>query len=221
MDNSPLRSTTKNSLVIGIDIDGVVTNTFYRVVERFNQRFGTVLTIEDIVTYNFLETVDVGRPGEKAAFLLELYSHDDILFNHATPAAGAVDYISRLVGGGYAIECVSARRQNLKAKTVRWLGEYGFPATELSVHLNPAPDDNGINFKLRKSQELALDLFIEDDKRVAEGLAIPTILFDHPWNREHSAPNVSRVATWTEAYQLLGLLGPQLKQRAVRQLSAT
>ncbi len=192
---------------IGIDIDGVVTNTFHGVVERFNQRYGTTLIIEDIVTYNFLETVEIGAPEERLAFLTEMYSHEEILVTAATPIEGAADFISRLAAEGHTLEFVTTRDPSLKAKTVDWLRIHGFPASEMNVHLRQGTDEDGIEFKARKAQELSLDLFIEDDKRVAESLPIPTILIDNPWNRDSNNLNIFRAMSWAEIYHIINTLG--------------
>ncbi len=199
---------------IGIDIDGVVTNTFHGVLKRFNLRYGTALAIEDIITYNFLEAVEVGTLEERLAFLMEMYSHEDILVNAATPIDGAPDVIRRLAEEGHNLAFVTTREPYLRTKTIEWLGLHGFPASEVNVHLRQETGEDGLEFKTRKAQELSLELFIEDDKRVAERLTIPTILIDNPWNRGTNGANIFRAASWKEVHSLIS----QLHQSGVQNL---
>ena len=190
----------KKILKVGFDLDQVITNQFENVLQRFNQRFGTELSLEDIEEYYFLETIVADNPEEMRAFLQTMYSDESITIDDARPIADSQKFVSQVVASGHRVHFITTRMPYLLDKTVDWLKKYGFPASPQNVHLRELPEVDGIGFKVAKARELGLDVLVEDDSRIASLLNIPVIILDYAWNRDVQAGNVVRVFSWEEVY---------------------
>lgn len=203
------REVDKKVFHIGVDLDQVVTNAFENVVKHFNYRFGTQFTLDDIKAYYFLEEVDIGAREDRVALLRRWYSDERIVFDDAIPIKDSKEIIHKLLLERHDIQFVTSREPHLRTRTIEWLRQFNFPASDSNVHFREKDDLDGVRFKVSKASELRLNLFIEDDSRVAEQLGIPVILLDYPWNREVKTTNVHRVANWQEVYQLIQRLRTQ------------
>lgn len=197
----------KKTLRIGVDLDQVVTNAFENVVKRFNDRFGTRFTLDDIESYYFLEGVNIGNSEERVVLLRRWYSDEGVVFDDAVPIKDSQEIINRLVLENHDIHFISSREPHLRIRTIKWLRQFGFPASDSNVHLRERQDWDGVSFKVHRASQLGLHLFIDDDSRVAEQLEIPVILLDYPWNRRVTTTNVHRAASWAEIYQFIKRLG--------------
>src|SRR3989344_3780901 len=115
----------RRSLRIGIDIDDVVSNHFKNVISKFNSQFGTNFTLEDISSFYFLESVNVGNREERIRLLRQFYSDNDTLFDQAEPIDGAVETIQQLASESHEIHFISSRDIGLLDRTQEWLSRYG------------------------------------------------------------------------------------------------
>ena len=187
-------------LRIGIDIDDVVSDHFKNVVSGFNTKFGTSFTLEDISSFYFLESVNVGAKEERLRLLRQLYSDMGTLFDYAQPIDRSVEIVRQLTSDAHEVHFISSRQVDILGRTVKWLTENGFPATEMNVHLRKSQNQDAVQFKVQKSKDLGLNVVIEDDSRVAALLDITVILLDYAWNRDIDSQDVLRASSWEEIY---------------------
>lgn len=202
---------TIRNLKIGCDVDQVVADYQPNLLKHFNNRFKTCFKPEDITIYNYLEIVELENPEERQAFLNQAYEDEKLLFQTTEPIPGSANFLNRLVAEGYDVHYITARGHNLLLGTLHWLLEYGFPVTERSIHTRDYRGPGTVQFKVDKSRELGLSIFVEDNGEnaldLAEQLSIPVILFDYPWNRTLNHPLIHRVKGqdqyWEQAYTII------------------
>lgn len=189
------------SHIIGIDIDEVLAAHFKHVVVSFNAEFGTSFTLEDIEYRYFLDDVASRLRGQEGLEITRrFYSDERFYFTGVEPLRGSQEMVNKLFIEGHSIHFITSRDPHLRPGTIQWLQENGFPVTDDNFHLREDIEEDSIEFKLRKAQELNLNLFIDDDSRIIEKLGIGSILVDYRWNRQTSGPHILRVTDWEQIY---------------------
>jgi uncharacterized HAD superfamily protein len=202
---------------IGIDLDDVVAECAVPYLRAFAERYRLELPAEDL-GWQTLAAIEEVSGEEKDRFRIALY--DGRFFSELEPYEDSPAVIERIAAAGHELYFITARAERRRVVTETWLREKGLIQHARAVHLKPHGDfDPGVppgrydatssaKYKVRLATELELDAFCEDDVLIARSLAeagIKVWLFDHSWNRELRHPNISRVATWTELGQELGV----------------
>ncbi len=202
---------------IGIDLDDVIAECAVPYVRQFAERYGLELPDEGI-GWHTLHEIDSVPQDEKDRFRIALY--DSPFFSELEPYADCPAVLERMVAAGHELYFVTARAERRRVITETWLREKGLMDYAKAVHLRPQGDFNpdvgrgrydthgSARYKTRLAQELALEVFCEDDVVIARALAdvgVHVWLFDQPWNRELEHPRVERVGGWSDLAGRLAL----------------
>lgn len=183
---------------IGVDIDGVIADTFPLLVRELNAYFKASFSLQDIFDYNIFKVYGL---SETEVFLF-LSERERALMEDPAVKEGAVAHLA-LLSPKHEIYLVSARYEKYRPETERWLQKHGVPYRELI--LLGSHDKRGI------CTMLAVDLFIEDSLKNARQLSscgIPVLLLDAPYNRGELPPLVRRCSSWEEIFRLIEKEGP-------------
>lgn len=182
--------------IIGIDIDGVITDETHINENIWHNALCNYLgyeipRVKD--SYYFDEAYDL--PGEIIIDFLEKNIAN--IYAEVKLAAGARETITYLYNNEFEIHLITAREPEFEKITRKWLENHQIPYTSLSHDENKAP----------LALEKGISLFLEDNACNSEALAsynIPVILFDKFHNR-HLKENsiIKRVNNWTEAKKLI------------------
>jgi uncharacterized HAD superfamily protein len=178
---------------IGVDIDGVIADTFPLLVRELNAYFGASFSFPDIFDYNIFKVYGLSEQ-EVLSFLGE---RERVLVEEPPVKEGAVPYLRRL-SKRHAIYLVSARYERYRSETEKWLLRHGVPYRDLV--LLGTPD------KREACARLTVDLFVEDSLKNAGQLSscgIPVLLLDAPYNRGELPPLVRRCFSWEEIFRLI------------------
>lgn len=177
--------------IIGIDIDGVVTDELHPNDNVWHNELCSYLG-RDIErksdAYYFNEAYDLPM-NIINKFLDERLKN---IYGNARPAKGALETINSLYKKDFKIFFITARNPCFENLTKKWLKQNGFLYTEL-IH-----EDNKTPLAVRKG----ITLFVEDRATTASELArnnIKVILVNKYHNKqlpEHN--NITRVENWSE-----------------------
>lgn len=178
---------------IGIDIDGVIANTFHLLVHELNAYFGVNHALEDIGDYDIYKVYGVS-PEELKQFAL---SKENILISGPDIIPGA-DYYLKLLVSTYEVSLISARQEKYFHLTEQWMEKYNVPYHRLILW--------GQHDKREVCVHLGVNLFVEDSLRNAVQIndcSIPVILFNAPYNQGDLPEKVWRCHSWSEIYQTI------------------
>ncbi|WP_232700122.1 hypothetical protein [Brevibacillus daliensis] len=183
----------KNSLKIGIDIDGTVTHPA-SLVPFLNKAFGKNLALSDCYQYN-LATIYEISDEEFDQWLLgnsrEVYSNSGV--------HGTAGDILRNWSSVHELIYISARQQSDMEVTTQWFTDNQIPFHQIDLI--------GCHNKLEAARNRQVQLFMEDRLenalQLAEELYIPVILFNTPYNQATLPELVHRVHHWDEAASLV------------------
>lgn len=173
---------------IGVDIDGVIANTFPLLVNELNTFFQKKLSYNDVANYNISKVFNLKNK--------QLYDFiekkGNLLVEASQPMPGAVDCLNNCKHNFY-LALVSARMEKFRIQTEEWLQRYHIPWDKLVLL--------GSHDKADTCIDLKLDIFIEDSLQNAIQISargIPVILFDAPYNKGDLPNLVQRFCSWTE-----------------------
>lgn len=180
---------------IGVDIDGVIANTFYLLVHELNAYFSVDFTLEDISEYNIYKMYGVNQ-DEINQFIL---SKENILISGPNIMPEA-EYYLRLLKFKHEISLISARQEKYFHLTKQWMQKYKIPYHHLILW--------GQHDKREICVNLAINLFIEDSLKNAVqintcGIPVIFILFDAPYNQGCLPEKIWRCRSWKEIYQVV------------------
>jgi len=174
-------------LRIGIDIDGVVSDSYTAWLGELNRHFGKNVTV--LKDYEMHMAFDV--PSEEMSrFFVE---NVDRLFTIPQPMAGAREGICALLERGHEIVYITARRECERRLTLQWMERHGIPYEHALF--------TGFGSKVELAREWRLEVFIEDYLKNAKAIAalgIPVLLLDADYNRGETPPGVIRCADWKD-----------------------
>ena len=203
---------------IGVDLDDVIAICAVPYLRRFAQEYKVELPDEKEIGWHLLREMDPHVSAEERdRFRIKLY--DGTFFSELDIYQECPMVLERLVQKGHEIFFITARAERRRMVTETWLREKRILDYAKAVHLKPRGDfspyprgrydsEGSARYKPRLAQELALDVFCEDDVVISTTLAeagVRVLLFDHPWNRELSHERITRVAGWAEVAALLGV----------------
>lgn len=178
---------------IGIDIDGVIANTFPLLVQELNEFFNKNLTYDDIVSYDLAKIYNLNK--EQITEFIR--AKGKLLQDGPLPVPKAVDCINNWRGKAY-VALISARFEKTRERTQKWLERHGFYWDKLILL--------GSHDKADTCVQLKLDIFIEDNLNNAiqvSSRGIPVILLDAPYNRAPLPDQVQRVQSWSQICNII------------------
>lgn len=176
---------------IGVDIDGVIADTFPLLVQELNAYFAVRFELKHVYDYDIYNVYGI-TPEE-----VDQFNRDkgNILIEDPLPLEGAIYYLN-LLSKEHIISLVSARSDRYYKQTEKWLQQYSISYDHLLLL--------GQHDKREICTRLAVDLFIEDSLKNAlqlSGCGIPVILLDAPYNQGCLPEGVVRRYNWEEIYR--------------------
>ncbi len=184
---------------IGIDIDGVIANTFPLVVQELNKFFNKNLSYDDIVSYDIAKVYNIKK--EQLIEFVQL--KEQTLVDSSLPVPLAVECINNLHNKAF-VALISARTEKSRDHTKNWLQRHGIYWDKLILLGNPDKADTCV--------KLELDFFIEDNLNNAlqvSARGISVLLFDAPYNRAPLPDPVQRVHSWPQICKILTQSSPK------------
>ncbi len=182
-------------MLIGIDLDDVLAETFFAFDQFHNSTYGTSFTKEDHFTFDLSKFWNVSQEEAKRRvreFNASKYSLE------IKPLLGAKEALLEL-SKEHEIKVITSRLEEISDKTEKWLEEH-YPDHDFEVHY--ANHYYGIEHQKKSEicQNLGIDILIDDCLEYAlecslEGIKV--LLLDNPWNQRGNLPeNVTRVSDW-------------------------
>ncbi len=174
---------------IGVDIDGVVSDSYPFWLTELNQHFGKNITVID--DYEMHVVFDVTRDAMNDYFV----GNAERLLMTPKPIIGAKEGIEALLREGHEIIYVTARTPEERDVTVRWLTRCGIPHEHERVLFA------GLSSKLDLVKHWEIEAFIEDymmnAKLIAES-GVPVFLLNATYNQEELSNGITRCHNWDE-----------------------
>ena len=182
---------------IGIDLDDVLADSLPHYLQAFNRRFGLDVELAD-AAWRIADRFPQIPRQEADNFFTELTK--DGFFSSRPLFPGAKEAVEALAEDGHRLYIITGRSPQEEAVTRGWLTYVGM-SSHFEAVMHRVRDPVG-HHKSSAASGLQLDLFIEDELAVAlavSEMAIPVLLFDHPWNQGPLSRTMCRVRSWAEA----------------------
>jgi uncharacterized HAD superfamily protein len=174
---------------IGVDIDGVVSDSYPFWLTELNLHFGKNITVID--DYEMHLVFDVSRDVMNDYFVCNA----ERLLITPKPISGAKEGIETLLREGHEVIYITARTPEERDVTVRWLTMCGIPHEHEHVLFA------GFNSKLELVKLWGIEAFIEDyqvnAKLIAES-GVPVFLLNASYNQEELPTGITRCHSWDE-----------------------
>jgi uncharacterized HAD superfamily protein len=191
-------------LKIGLDIDGVVADSFPIFLEELNKHYGKNVT--EINNYDMTKLYDVAWEDLDAFFEQNI----EYLFFEPRPMEGALENINAWLKAGHEIIYVTARRPGAEERvTLRWFERHGITSDSIIF-------TGGVS-KTFAVKDFGLDVFVEDFMSNALEIAaigVPVLLLDAPYNQGKLPEGVTRCCNWEEIKSEI----EQLAQRNIKKI---
>jgi len=174
---------------IGVDIDGVVSDSYPAWLQELNQHFGKNITVID--DYAMHLVFDVTWEDMNNFFA----GNVERLFMMAEPVSGALEGIQTLLKEGHEVIYITARTLEEKDVTVRWLTMHGIPHEHERVLFT------GFKSKVDLVKQWGIEAFIEDYQVNATMIAesgVPVFLLDTSYNQVDLSDGITRCQSWNE-----------------------
>ena len=175
---------------IGIDIDGVVSDSYTVWLRELNRRFGKNITI--VTDYDLHVDFQVPRE-EMNQFFME---NTERLLMLPELVEGAKEGVESLLQEGHDLIFVTARSPEEENFTVRWLTMRGIPHKHIIF--------TGFKSKVDVIKQWGIEIFIEDYQVNAEAIAqcgIPVFLLNTSYNQAELSEGIIRCHSWSEIVQ--------------------
>jgi uncharacterized HAD superfamily protein len=192
-------------MIIGVDLDDVLAETFIAFDQFHNSTYGTSFKREDHFTFDLSEFWNVSQEEARKRvkeFNASKYSRE------ITPLTGAKEALSEL-SKKHELVIVTSRLEETKQGTKEWL-EMHYPDHDFDVHF--ANHYYGIEHQKKSHicQNLGVDVLIDDCLEYAIECAeakVKVLLLDNPWNQTDKLPkNVTRVKNWDDIVKRIELI---------------
>lgn len=174
---------------IGVDIDGVVSDSYPCWLTELNLHFGKNVTVID--DYEMHTAFEVSRDAMNDFFTCNA----ERLLMIPKPITGAKEGIETLLKEGHEVIYITARTPEEKDVTVRWLTQCEIPHEHERVLFA------GISSKLELVKRWGIEAFIEDyqvnAKLIAES-GVPVFLLNASYNQEELSTGITRCHSWDE-----------------------
>jgi 5'(3')-deoxyribonucleotidase len=176
---------SRRPLRLGIDLDGVVADFNAGWIPRYNESFGTSLTVEDVDRWNspvrLTHFTSMSQFWKWSATVADGGS----IFRVLEPYPGAIDALQRLARR-HNVVIITTKPSFAVHDTFAWLADHRVPTTE--VHI---VDDKA---------SVSCDVYLEDadhnleELRDAHRRSAIVCRFVRPWNHPHAG--VVDVVDW-------------------------
>jgi 5'(3')-deoxyribonucleotidase len=188
-------------LVIAVDCDDVLVGTFPVIIDDYNRRHGTYITLADAYSDD-LNVWGVKSDDEAIHRVFQLWrdnGYEDLL-----PVHQAVEVLNELKQR-HELHLITGRADFLQEGTRRWIEKNLpniFASMEFTNYIVPTIETHISRSKLEVCKAIGADVLIDDHFHHAQQVAagdVTVLLFgDYPWNRvEGSLPTgIVRVKDW-------------------------
>jgi 5'(3')-deoxyribonucleotidase len=169
---------------ICVDVDCVLNNLQEAVVDLYNERYGTVYTLDWFKEYEIEKIL----PRREAVIMKQMYSEAGI-YDHVKPLPGAQEGLRKLIDAGHNVLLVTASESSVFDEKVKWINHY-FPFV----------DSKNIVLMYPKHL-LKCDVLIEDNlQTLLDGHYYDRFCMDYPWNQTTKdwVYDIIRVHNWDE-----------------------
>ncbi len=174
---------------IGVDIDGVVSDSYPCWLTELNLHFGKNVTVID--DYEMHLAFEVSRDTMNDFFTCNA----ERLLMIPKPITGAKEGIETLLREGHEVIYITARTPKEKDVTVRWLTQCEIPHEHERVLFA------GFSSKLELVKLWGIEAFIEDyqvnAKLIAES-GVPVFLLNASYNQKELSTGITRCHSWDE-----------------------
>lgn len=180
---------------IGIDIDGVVSDSYPAWLEELNRHYGKNITVID--DYEMHLAFDVPREDMNNFFTC----NSERLLMMPKPVSGAKEGIETLLQEGHEAIYITARTHEEKDVTVRWLIGCGIPHEHVLF--------TAFKSKVDLVKQWKIEVFVEDYLVNAKAIAecgIPVFLLNTSYNQEELPAGITRCQNWNEILEGIRLL---------------
>jgi len=195
-------------MLIGVDLDDVLAESFSAMDKFHNKKYGTDLRKEDHFTFDLTKV----WKATKEECQKRMTEFNDSAYNeNIEPIIAAQNGIKELAKK-HKIIVITSRMESFKDKTEKWLKKH-YPDQNFDVH--HANHYYGLN-KHTKShfcKKLGVSVLIDDCLEYAIECAeenIKVLLLDNPWNQTDELPeNVTRVKDWEDILEKINQMDKQ------------
>jgi len=186
---------------IGVDIDDVLADFMFPLVNYHNEKYGTTFVRDDFTSFNLWETWG-GTPEEAIDKVFQFYDSPD--FHQIGIVAGASEALE-VLKKNHELSIITARPEILRAQTIDWI-ERHFPNTFSEIHIANKFSKTGPQLTKREICERnSIHLLIDDSIENAFQCANAErkiLLLVRPWNQSEKLPaSIIRVFSWEEIVQ--------------------
>ena len=190
-------------MIIGVDLDEILSDTLTSVLEFYNKLHGTSIKRDSFHTYNYWEIW--GGTREKAIELMDQFYDTDGFLN-IMPVYGAFEALTKLKKLGFEFCIVTGRSKNFEKETKEWI-DINYPNIFSEIYFaNTFSIDNSDQRKSAILKKLGIKTFIEDDPyHITDclNMGIKVFTIDYPWNKGLEDKNLIRVKSWSEILKRL------------------
>ncbi|KAG0353265.1 hypothetical protein BC939DRAFT_495028 [Gamsiella multidivaricata] len=197
--------------VIAVDLDEVLARTSLAVAEFHNDTYGTSLTMDDFISYDYTQVWGGTREESIAKWRLFF---DSPYFLKVEPVEGSLETLKLLKSRRFSLVIVTARQQFVADLTKKFVDRH-FPGIFESIYFanHFLTEQEKITFISKPKSVICRDvhaqLLIDDSLENAVEVAragIPVLLFDlhgaYKWNKladgQALPDKVTRVKNWKE-----------------------
>ncbi len=183
---------------IGVDLDGVLSQTIPAIIEFHNHTYGTNFVLEKFNSHDYWE-VWGGTRDEAIDKVYEFYKTD--YFRNIKPVPGALEVLNIFKKNNNLV-IITARADIIADTTRKWVEKY-FPNIFSEIYFaNHFAQEGTERTKQEFCDSLDIDILIEDVIKYAAECVAPkrrVLLLDYPWNKVASLPvGIERVYSWKE-----------------------
>lgn len=182
---------------IFVDMDDVIAETTRTYPKLVKEEFGIEATYEGISNFDLCDSF--GLTKAQLAHLFEVVHRPEILLGFA-PVKGARETLTWFQEKGHPIAIITGRPPKAKELSLEWLSsnQIPFDTFEICDKYGRHPKNSSISLDELKSRPFALA--VEDSISMAtflsETMAVPTCLFDRPWNQRAPHSKAKRFTSW-------------------------
>ena len=176
-------------MIICIDFDETLFPTLNKVIEIYNKRYGSTLSLDQITTYNLYECLS----GDVADKLIELFVDKEV-YDSLRPYKGAVRALQTLVIHGEEIYIATAT----DVRNLEWKEQL------LRRYFPFVPSENLI--RIHNKKLLNCDVIVDDNLDTLIKSFSERVCFNQPWNQSENKTfvyDIRRFNHWGEFVDII------------------
>ncbi len=172
---------------VGVDIDGVISDSYTSWLQELNRHYGKNITV--LEDYEMHLVFDVPWDDMNDFFI----QNTEQLLSMPQPMQGAKEGIETLLKEGHEVIYITARIPEEKEVTIRWLQKYRIPYEHVLF--------TGFKSKVDLINQWGMHVFVEDYLVNARSIAdsgVPALLLNASYNQGELSEGITRCHSWQE-----------------------